>query len=281
MRGTRTETFVLHRGRRPLLVSLPHVGTEFPEDLQSSYTAHALEAEDTDWHLASLYSFARQIGASLIVPRFSRYVIDLNRPPENTPLYPGANNTELCPTRAFSGISIYRAGQEPDQVEIDYRREVYWRPYHEALAEELERIKGKHGYAVLWDGHSIKSELPWLFEGKLPDLNLGTADGASCAPALRTMLGHVLATQKSFTHVVDGRFKGGYITRRYGRPDAGVHSVQLEMCFSCYMLEEPPYMVDAGRAGRLLPVLRSLLLTALACPLSPAAEGTTVRRVAT
>jgi N-formylglutamate deformylase len=278
MRGVRTETFALHRGRRPLLVSLPHVGTEIPEDLRGNFTPHALEVEDTDWHLASLYALARQIGASLLVPRLSRYVIDLNRPPGNAPLYPGANNTELCPTRAFSGLSIYRDGHEPDAVEIDYRREVFWRPYHDALAEELARIRSKHGYAVLWDGHSIRSELPWLFEGKLPDLNLGTADGASCAPALRTLLGHVLETQQKYTHVVDGRFKGGYITRNYGRPGEGVHAVQLEMCFSCYMIEEPPYMVDAGRAGRLLPLLRSLLLTALACPLDPAAEGTTVQR---
>jgi len=259
--------FSLHRGKRPLLVSLPHVGTEIPKNLQAQYEPHALEVEDTDWHLASLYALAKHIGASLIAPRFSRYVIDLNRPPENTPMYPGANNTELCPTRSFAGQPLYKDVHVPDEAEIEYRRRAYWQPYHDALAAELERIKQKHGYVVLWDGHSIKSELPWLFEGKLPDLNLGTAGGTSCSPVLTSALAHLLETQNRYTYVVDGRFKGGYITRHYGRPQEHVHAVQLEMCFSCYMHEEPPYMIDAGLAGKLLPLLRSLLLTALACDL--------------
>jgi len=261
--------FTLHRGKRPLLVSLPHVGTEIPKKMQADYVPHALEVEDTDWHLASLYSFAKHIGASLIAPKYSRYVIDLNRPPENTPMYSGANNTELCPTRSFGGQPIYVAGHEPDETEIEFRRRTYWQPYHDALSIELARIKEQHGYAVLWDAHSIKSVLPWLFEGNLPDLNLGTAGGTSCAPALMQALSHLLETHGKFTYAVDGRFKGGYITRHYGRPQDNVHAAQLEMCFSTYMLEEPPYMVDAARAGRLLPVLRSLLLTALACDLQP------------
>jgi N-formylglutamate deformylase len=273
------KVFSLHRGKRPLLVSLPHVGTEIPSQMQGDFVPHALEVEDTDWHLASLYAFAKHIGASLIAPRVSRYVIDLNRSPENTPMYPGANNTELCPTRSFGGQPLYVEGHEPDETEIEYRRRAYWHPYHDALAAELQRIKAQHGYVVLWDGHSIKSELPWLFEGRLPDLNLGTAGGTSCAPHLEAALSHVLATQKKFTQVVNGRFKGGYITRHYGRPQENVHAVQLEMCFSTYMLEEPPYMVDAGRAGKLLPVLRSLLLTCLACDLqSDLASELTIRR---
>ena len=270
--------FSLHKGKRPLLVSLPHVGTEIPKNMQADYMPQALEVEDTDWHLASLYALAKHIGASLIAPRYSRYVIDLNRPPENTPMYAGANNTELCPTRSFGGQALYKEGHAPDETEIEYRRRAYWQPYHDALGAELERIKEKHGYAVLWDGHSIKSVLPWLFEGKLPDLNLGTAGGTSCAPGLAAALGHVLQTQNKFTCAIDGRFKGGYITRHYGRTEEHVHAVQLEMCFSCYMQEEPPYMVDAARAGKLLPVLRSLLLTALACDLQSdlTAEGTVV-----
>ncbi|HTT11557.1 MAG TPA: N-formylglutamate deformylase [Burkholderiaceae bacterium] len=269
--------FSLHRGKRPLLVSLPHVGTEIPHNLQADYVPHALEVEDTDWHLASLYALAKHIGASLIAPRISRYVIDLNRPPENAPMYPGANNTELCPTRSFAGQPLYKEGHAPDEAEIEYRRRIYWQPYHDMLAAELDHIRRKHGYAVLWDGHSIKSELPWLFEGKLPDLNLGTAGGTSCSPVLTVALGHLLQTQNKYTHVIDGRFKGGYITRHYGRPDQHVHAVQLEMCFSCYMHEEPPYMVDAARAGKLLPLLRSLLLTALACDLqSDLSSDTTI-----
>jgi N-formylglutamate deformylase len=269
--------FTLHQGKRPLLVSLPHVGIEIPQNMQADYVPHALEVEDTDWHLASLYALAKHIGASLLAPRYSRYVIDLNRPPENTPMYAGANNTELCPTRSFGGEPIYKEGQAPDETEIEYRRRAFWQPYHDALANEIERIKEKHGYVVLWDGHSIKSELPWLFEGKLPDLNLGTAGGTSCSPALTSALGHLLETQNKYTYAIDGRFKGGYITRHYGRPQEGVHAVQLEMCFSCYMLEEPPYMIDAARAGKLLPLLRSLLLTALACDLrSDLTEATVV-----
>ncbi|MCS7102096.1 MAG: N-formylglutamate deformylase [Burkholderiaceae bacterium] len=256
--------FTLHRGSAPLLVSVPHAGTAIPAALRAAFAERALALEDTDWHVDRLYAFARELGASLIVARLSRYVIDLNRPPENAPLYPGANNTELVPTRSFAGLPLYREGGAPDAAEIERRRALYWQPYHEALAAELARIRAQHGYALLWDGHSIRSQLPWLFEGRLPDLNLGTAGGASCAPSLRDALARALARQTRFTHVVDGRFKGGYITRRYGRPAEGVHAVQLEMCWSCYMEERPPYAVDPARAAQIEPVLRALLQTALA-----------------
>ncbi|HEY2864590.1 MAG TPA: N-formylglutamate deformylase [Casimicrobiaceae bacterium] len=258
-----TAAFTLHRGSLPLLVSLPHVGTVVPETLRPLLVERALAVEDTDWHLESLYGFARERGASLLVPRYSRYVIDLNRPPGNAPMYPGANNTELCPTRSFAGDPIYRPGSAPEEGEVSRRRTAYWEPYHDALAAELARIKAQHGYALLWDGHSIKSILPWLFEGKLPDLNLGMADGASAAPGLRAALSPVLARQTDFTCVVDGRFKGGYITRHYGRPKERIHAVQLEMCWSCYMAEAPPYVLDARRVETLRPVLRSLLDAAL------------------
>ena len=257
------DLFTLHRGSTALLVSLPHVGTIIPETLRGDYVERALAVEDTDWHLDALYGFVRELGASLLVPRLSRYVIDLNRPPENAPMYPGSNNTELCPTRSFMGEALYRQGEAPDDTEIARRRDHYWLPYHECLGGELERIKAQYGYALLWDGHSIKSRLPWMFEGKLPDLNLGTAGGASCAPALRSALMRVLAKQSAFTHVTDGRFKGGHITRQYGRPERGVHAVQLEMCWSCYMEESPPYAIEAARAAVLQNVLRELVSTAL------------------
>ncbi|MBK9243973.1 MAG: N-formylglutamate deformylase [Burkholderiales bacterium] len=256
--------YALHRGQSPLLVSLPHVGTLIPEALKARLVERALATEDADWHLERLYAFARDLGASVIVPRHSRYVIDLNRPPENTPMYAGANNTELVPTRFFSGDPLYRDGQAPADDEVRDRLRRYWRPYHDALADELARLKAEHGHAVLWEGHSIRSVLPWLFEGRLPDLNLGTANGVSCAPGLRAALMQVLAAQQSYTQVTDGRFKGGYITRRYGQPQAGVHAVQLEMCWSTYMDEAPPYEVDPQRAERLQPVLRALLQAALA-----------------
>jgi N-formylglutamate deformylase len=258
-----TSVCTLHRGTRPLLVSLPHVGTAIPSDLRPRLVERALAVEDTDWHLERLYAFAKELGASLLVPAHSRYVVDLNRPPENTPMYPGANNTELVPTRFFTGDPLYRDGLMPDDAEIVARREIYWRPYHDALAAELQRLRAEHGHAVLWDGHSIRSELPWLFDGRLPDLNLGTASGASCAASLRERLMQVLAGQSTFTHVTDGRFKGGHITRDYGRPADGVHAVQLEMCWSTYMAEDAPYAVDPAREARLVPLLRELLSTCL------------------
>jgi N-formylglutamate deformylase len=253
--------FNLQRGRTPLVVSLPHVGTVIPPELRQRYVERALAVEDTDWHLDRVYGFAADLGASLLLPRLSRYVIDLNRPPEDAPMYPGTNNTELCPTRFFTGEPLYRDGMAPDAAEVAHRRGIYWQPYHDALAAELARLRNEHGHVLLFDGHSIQSRLPWLFEGRLPDLNLGTAGGASCAPSLRDALAGVLASQERFTHVVDGRFKGGYITRHYGRPHEGVHAVQLEMCWACYMAERPPYAWDDTQARRVQPLLRRLLET--------------------
>ena len=259
--------FSLERGTAPLLVSLPHVGTAIADDVASALVPRAHALEDTDWHLAEVYGFARELGASVLVPRFSRYVIDLNRPPENAPMYPGANNTELVPTRFFSGDPLYREGRVPDEAEVARRRDAYWRPYHEALAGELARLRAAHGMAVVWDGHSIQAELPWLFPGRLPDLNLGTAAGASCAQALRATLMDVLAAQSSFSHVTDGRFQGGYITRHYGRPAERIHAVQLEMALSTYMDEThaayPVAPADPLRLAHLRPVLRALLRTTL------------------
>jgi N-formylglutamate deformylase len=256
--------YTLHRGHLPLVVSLPHVGIELPDDQRWRYVERAFALQDTDWHLEKLYGFVRELGASLIAPRYTRYLIDLNRPREDTPMYPGRNNTELCPMRFFTGDPLYRDASAPDPEEIARRIQHYWQPYHDALGAELGRLRGLHGHAILFDGHSIKSELPWLFDGRLPDLNLGTADGASCAPALRSALTRVLAGQSRFTQVVDGRFKGGYTTRHYGDPDHGAHAVQLEMCWSCYMPETAPYAWDPERASAVQPVLRRLIETMLA-----------------
>lgn len=249
----------LYPGRTPLLVSLPHVGTLIPADQQHRYVPRALEAEDTDWHLDQLYAFVRGLGAGMLVPRHSRYLIDLNRPAGDSPMYPGANNTELCPTRFFTGEPLYRDGLAPDAAEVDRRRAMYWQPYHRALTAELARLKSRHGHAVLFDAHSIRSVLPWLFEGRLPDLNLGTVDGNSCAPSLRQRLADVLAGQAAFTHVLDGRFKGGWITRSQGRPADGVHAVQLEMTWRCYMDEDAPHGVHPDRARQVVPVLEALV----------------------
>lgn len=251
--------YTLHRGSAPLLVSVPHVGTEIPADQRHRYTERALQAEDTDWFLDRLYGFAVDLGATLIVPRYSRYLVDLNRPSENTPMYAGQNNTELCPTRHFTGERLYREGQAPDAAEIRRRVRTCWQPYHDALQQELERLQALHGHAVLFDAHSIKSELPWLFEGRLPQMNLGTVGGTSCAPALRDALAAIFATQSGYSHVVDGRFKGGHITRSYGQPARGVHALQLEMCWRAYMDEAPPYRWHEARAAEVTPLLRRLV----------------------
>jgi N-formylglutamate deformylase len=260
----KNSAFNLSRGTTPLVLSLPHVGTTIPDTFTSDYVDRALQVEDTDWHLETLYAFAVKLGASILVPQISRYVIDLNRPPDDTPMYPGASNTELCPTHFFNGESLYRDGKAPDTNEVNRRREAYWQPYHEALTAELDRVRATFGYVLLWDGHSIRSEIPWLFDGKLPDLNLGTASGASCAPSLREKLVSELQNTAAFTHAADGRFKGGYITRRYGRPAEHVHAVQLEMCQSLYMRETPPYDYLPDTAAAVIPVLERLLNIMLA-----------------
>ena len=254
-----SEIYTLQRGRTPLVVSAPHCGTWIPDALAPRCTERARAVEDTDWFVDRLYGFAVELGASLIVPRASRYVIDLNRPSDNRPMYAGRNNTELCPTRHFTGEPIYRAGAAPDAAEIATRVAQYWQPYHDALAAELERLRAAHGHAVLFDAHSIKSELPWLFEGTLPQLNLGTVEGTSCAATLRDALGALCAAQREYTWVVDGRFKGGHITRQYGNPAGGVHAVQLEMTQSSYMQEALPFAYLPQVAAGVQPQVRRML----------------------
>jgi N-formylglutamate deformylase len=256
-------SFTLHRGHTPLVISFPHVGTQIPADQQHRYTARALQVEDTDWFLDRLYAFAAELGATLLVPSTSRYWIDLNRSSDNAPMYPGQNNTELCPTRHFTGEPIYREGQAPGEAEIRERVASHWQPYHDALRTLLAEAKARHGHAVLFDAHSIKSELPWLFEGVLPHMNLGTVSGASCAASLRSALAGVFAAQSTFSHVLDGRFKGGHITRHFGRPADNVHAVQLEMCWRAYMQEDPPSW-DGARAAAVTPLLQQLVQTMLA-----------------
>ena len=256
-------TFRLHCGTAPLLVSIPHMGTEIPPDLQHAYVPRALQVEDADWHLDRLYAFVRELGASVLQPKIARYVIDLNRPPDDTPMYPGASNTELCPTRFFNGDALYREGAAPNEAQRDQRRAAWWSPYHQALQGELDRLRTEHGFALLWDAHSIRAEIPWLFEGRLPDLNIGTANGASADDSITQAVAAAAARHPRVTHVVNGRFKGGYITRHYGRPAQHVHAVQLEMCQYLYMREAPPWDYDEARAGAIQPVLRDMVGAAL------------------
>jgi N-formylglutamate deformylase len=253
-------TFSLHYGSVPMLVSMPHIGTDIPLELQGDYEPRALDVEDTDWHLARLYDFLPAMGISVLQPRYSRYVIDLNRPPDDTPMYPGAANTELCPTHFFTGEALYKPGQEPSPQEVQRRRTIYWQPYHDALAGELARIKAVHGFALLWDAHSIRSHIPWLFEGQLPHLNIGTASGAAAATAISDA---VSSQVDGFNHVVNGRFKGGYITRHYGQPASQVHAIQLEKCQNLYMQETPPFSYDEALALNLQPTLKRMVQASL------------------
>jgi N-formylglutamate deformylase len=255
--------YTLTQGSAPVLVSMPHIGTDIPADLRAQYVPRALAVEDTDWHLARLYNFLHELGASVLMPSTSRYVIDLNRPPDDAPMYPGASNTELCPTRFFTGEPLYQAGQEPDVAERARRRDVYWQPYHAALAGELARLKAQHGYALLWDAHSIRSEIPWLFDGRLPDLSIGTASGASASEAVTAAVVQACAEQTQFSSVLNGRFKGGYITRHYGQPDQHIHAIQLEMCQSLYMQEIAPFAYDEARAALVQPLLRKMISSPL------------------
>jgi N-formylglutamate deformylase len=255
-------SFQLHRGSIPLLVSIPHMGTEIPQPLRGDYVARALDVEDTDWHLDRLYAFARTLGASVLQPTVSRYVVDLNRPPDDTPMYPGASNTELCPSRFFTGDALYRDGFVLSPGEKACQRATWWAPYHTALQGELARLKAQHGHVLLWDAHSIRAEIPWLFEGRLPDLNIGTADGRSADASIAQAVKEAAARHPAFTHVLDGRFKGGYITRQYGRPAERVHAVQLEMCQCLYMREAPPWNYEEKAAARVAPVLRDMVQSA-------------------
>lgn len=252
------DIFELHRGTAPLLISVPHDGTAVPDDIAVRLTDSARRVPDTDWHMSRLYAFARELGASMIVPAHSRYVIDLNRSEDDVSLYPGQNTTGLCPIVQFTGEPVYREGQAPDEGEIRARVDRYWRPYHQALRSEIERMKAEHGRIVLWEGHSIKGELPFLFEGRLPDLNLGTANGGSCSPQLQSRLEALLAGQGDYGFVVNGRFKGGYITRHYGDRDNGVEAVQLEISQRIYM-DEASFAWDPAKAARLQALVRRLL----------------------
>ena len=255
--------FEYQPGDSALLISIPHCGTYLPPELAATMTPAALEVADTDFHLPRLYDFAGERGASVLAATHSRYVIDLNRAPDGAVLYPGAANTELCPTTRFDFAPVYRETMAPDAIGISDRITRYWQPYHAKLAEELKRIHDRHGYALLFDAHSIVSVCPRFFEGRLTDFNLGNGGGTSCDPELAQRLLAVTKESK-YTSVLNGRFKGGYITRHYGKPTARIHSVQLELSERTYMIEAPPFAFDEALANEVRPVLRALIDTLLA-----------------
>jgi N-formylglutamate deformylase len=255
----------VHRGDGPLIVSFPHTGTVIPADLEGAFVSPWLARRDADWWVHRLYDFAKDIGATTVRTPFSRSVIDVNRDPSGASLYPGQATTELCPTTTFDGAPLYRSGQEPHEAEIARRGEVYFTPYHNAVRAEIDRLRSKHAKVVLFDAHSIRSNIPRLFDGELPQFNIGTNSGKSCSRDLTNAL-EAACTSPAYTQVVNGRFKGGWTTRHYGKPEEGVHAVQLELACRGYM-DEPetpdetnwPTPYSEARAADLRAVLRIAL----------------------
>jgi N-formylglutamate deformylase len=258
------DIFTLRRGTRPLLVSIPHPGQFIPDALARRMTETARRIPDTDWHLERLYDFVAELGASLLVATHSRYVIDLNRDPSGRALYPGMDNTELVPTTTFDHAPIYLPGETPGEAEVRERVETYWRPYHQALAAEIDATRVRHGKVALFEAHSIRTIVPRFFTGPLPHFNFGTAKGASADVELSRRAFGVLAAAPGYSAVDNARFTGGYITRQYGKPVDGVHAMQLEKTWACYMDETYPFGYRADRAAKVQPVLRRLFEEVLA-----------------
>ncbi len=255
-------------GDAPLLMSIPHVGTAIPAAIEARMTERALARPDTDWHLDRLYDFANELGIPTLQAVWSRYVVDLNRPPDDAPLYPGRPSTGVIPGQDFAGAPLYRPGEEPSEEPGDDERtgrlRTFWLPYHQRLERELASIHRKHGIAILFDCHSIVSEVPRLFEGTLPDFNLGSAAGGACDAALRLELAEALGEDENYSLVVDGRFKGGFITRQYGDPENRIHAFQLELSMATYCDEQEPWHYLPDKAGKVRPSLRRMLEAALA-----------------
>lgn len=257
--------FISHQGTSPLVIAAPHVGTFLPPDIAARLNETGLAINETDFNVHRLFDFARAEGASSLWATHSRYVIDLNRAPDSSPLYPGRFETPLCPLTDFDLNPIYKAGEAPDQAEINHRRQQLWWPYHAELERLLEAAREQHGFALLIDAHSIRPEIPTLFEGRLSDLNFGTDDGQTISPALKRTLQDYL-TVSPFSAVLDGRFKGGYTTRAHGRPEDDIYAVQIEVVQDVYLDMKAPQIFDEDRAQplteALIVLIRALLLAA-------------------
>ena len=250
------------RGDSHLVLGLPHTGTRFPDDCLAHLNPRGRAIADTDWHIHTLYAGLLH-SATTVRTHVHRYVVDVNRDPMGENLYPGQNTTDLCPLTDFDGHPIYIEGRAPDAAEIERRRETFHAPYHAALAAELDRVRSKHGFAILYDCHSIRSHIPFLFEGSLPDFNIGTNFGTTCAPSLETSVHQICTNSEGYTSVLNGRFKGGWTTRHYGRPADGIHAIQMELAQSTYMEEAPPWSYAPTRATALRIHLK-IILEALA-----------------
>lgn len=248
------------KGDSPIILAMPHTGTFVPDDIWNDLTPLGQTLEDTDWHVHKLYKGLLP-GATTVRATFHRYAIDANRDPSGVSLYPGQNTTELCPTTDFEAQPLYHEGKAPNANEIERRRRAFHMPYHAALKAEIDRIKALHGIAVLYDCHSIQSHKPYLFEGTLPDFNIGTNEGQTCAPALQKAVTQICSEAGNYTHVVNGRFKGGWTTRHYGKPEDSVHAIQMELAQSTYMDETAPWDYRPAKAARIRPYLQTILKT--------------------
>ncbi len=247
------------QGNGPVVLGVPHSGTFVPDDILARLNGTGRALADTDWHVDRLYSGLLP-GATMVKANFHRYVIDANRDPEGASLYPGQNTTTLCPTTDFDGHPIYAEGNEPDAAEIEDRRRTWHAPYHAALAAELERVRKIHGIAILYDCHSIRSHIPFLFEGTLPDFNTGTNNGATCAPEIEAAVARLAGNATGYTSILNGRFKGGWTTRHYGRPAEGRHAIQMELAQHTHLsTEAAPFDYDPDKAARLRPHLADML----------------------
>lgn len=246
------------RGNGPLILAAPHAGLFLPGEVKRALNDTGLTLADTDWHVDKLYEGLLP-EATLIRATFSRYVIDANRDPSGKSLYPGQNTTGLCPVTDFDGATIYKDGAEPDSDEIERRRLAFHAPYHAALETEIARVKSRHGVAVLYDCHSIRSRIPYLFDGVLPDFNIGSNEGKTCSPLIERAVRNICAEADGYSSIVNGRFKGGWTTRHYGRPAEGVHAIQMELAQSTYMMEAPPWNYAPEKAGRLRVHLQRIL----------------------
>jgi formiminoglutamase len=246
-------------GEGPLLLAQPHGGTEIPEGILQRLNPLGQARADTDWHIGRLYEGLLD-DVTVVSTPIHRYVIDANRDPSDESLYPGQNTTSLCPTTSFDGELIYQDGQAPSADEIQQRQRDYHQPYHDALREQLERIRQKHGFVILYDCHSIRSLLPYLFEGRLPDFNIGSNSGNSCDAAVEGVLQTHCQAAGGYSTAINGRFKGGWTTRHYGRPEQGYHAIQMELTQCSYMQEQPPWQYDDARADKLRVILAGILI---------------------
>ncbi len=262
------------RGSSPIILGLPHTGTFVPPEIWARLNDEGRKLRDTDWHVDRLYGgLLPQV--TTVRATFHRYVIDANRDPSGQSLYPGQNTTGLVPLTDFDNQPIWKRGSEPTASDIEERLAAFHAPYHAALQVEIDRVLAEHEIAILYDCHSIRSHCPFLFDGRLPDFNIGTKDGGTCAPALELAVADICSAAKGYDHVNNGRFKGGWTTRHYGKPHKAVHAIQMELAQATHLKsEEPPFDYDEAKAERLRVHLRAILnrLNDIALTITPGAK---------